>query len=109
MIRWNSEKWPNLRLLGRIFVECSCGTSLSFKKEPKASLMGCQVAVHSVGEAMDTQRRGARARQKAATALNYASSRSHSIFTIAMFTADARQAEDREVRLKEEIFLLVVS
>ena len=65
--------------------------------------MCCQVEVHSVGQAMEAQRRGARARQKAATALNYVSSRSHSIFTIAMFSADAGQAEDGEVRLEKVI------
>lgn len=57
-----------------------------------------QVLVRNVGEAMEVQRRGARARQKAGTALNYASSRSHSIFSIAMFAAGAALAQDREVR-----------
>lgn len=56
------------------------------------------MSVRSVGEAMEALRRGARARQKASTALNYASSRSHSIFTIAMFASDAAPAKDREVR-----------
>ena len=56
-----------------------------------------QVPVHSVGEAMEAQRRGSRARQKAGTALNYASSRSHSIFTITVSTANAGLAEGREV------------
>lgn len=55
--------------------------------------------MHSVGEAMEVQRRGARARQKAGTALNYSSSRSHSIFTISMFASDAAPADDREVRV----------
>ena len=41
-----------------------------------------QVAVGSAGAAMDMQRKGARQRQKAATVLNYHSSRSHSIFTV---------------------------
>jgi Kinesin motor domain len=47
-----------------------------------------QVAVGSAEEALDALRRGSRARQKARTALNGASSRSHSIFTIVV---DARQ------------------
>jgi Kinesin motor domain len=47
-----------------------------------------QVAVESAEEALEALRRGSRARQKARTALNGASSRSHSIFTIAM---DSRQ------------------
>lgn len=38
-------------------------------------------------EAMDLLRRSSRARQKAATALNYGSSRSHSIFCIALYGA----------------------
>lgn len=59
--------------------------------------MRTQVPVHSVEEAMEVQRRGSRARQKAGTALNYASSRSHSIFTITMFTANDGLAEGREV------------
>ncbi len=41
-----------------------------------------QVAVGSAGAALDMQRKGARQRQKAATALNYHSSRSHSIFMV---------------------------
>jgi len=41
-----------------------------------------QVEVGSPGEALDVLRRGARLRQKAATALNYASSRSHSVFSV---------------------------
>lgn len=41
-----------------------------------------QVAVGSAAQAMEMQRRGARQRQKAATALNYHSSRSHSVFTV---------------------------
>lgn len=43
---------------------------------------GLQVAVSSAGAAMEMQRKGARQRQKAATALNYHSSRSHSVFTV---------------------------
>ena len=49
----------------------------------------CQVGVGSVDEAMDVLRRGSRIRQKAATALNYGSSRSHSIFAIALYGAAA--------------------
>lgn len=41
-----------------------------------------QVAVGSAAQAMEMQRKGARQRQKAATALNYHSSRSHSVFTV---------------------------
>ena len=33
---------------------------------------------------MEMQRRGAKQRQKAATALNYHSSRSHSVFTVSL-------------------------
>ncbi len=47
-----------------------------------------QVAVATAEEALEALRRGSRARQKARTALNGASSRSHSIFTVAV---DARQ------------------
>lgn len=47
-----------------------------------------QVPVGSAEEALDVLRRGSRARQKARTALNQASSRSHSIFTIMV---DSRQ------------------
>jgi Kinesin motor domain len=47
-----------------------------------------QVPVTTAEEALEALRRGSRARQKARTALNGASSRSHSIFTIAV---DARQ------------------
>ena len=43
-----------------------------------------QVAVATAEEALEALRRGSRARQKARTALNGASSRSHSIFTIAV-------------------------
>lgn len=43
-----------------------------------------QVAVGSAGAAMEMQRKGARQRQKAATALNYHSSRSHSVFTVCL-------------------------
>lgn len=46
-----------------------------------------QVAVGSAAAAMEVQRRGARQRQKAATALNYHSSRSHSIFTVRRLVA----------------------
>lgn len=38
--------------------------------------------MNSAEEAVEVLRRGSRARQKARTALNQASSRSHSIFTI---------------------------
>lgn len=41
-----------------------------------------QVEVAGPGEALEVLRRGARLRQKAATALNYASSRSHSVFSV---------------------------
>ncbi|KAK9917104.1 hypothetical protein WJX75_000928 [Coccomyxa subellipsoidea] len=44
-----------------------------------------EVAVASVEEAMEILKRSSRARQKAATALNYGSSRSHSIFSLAVF------------------------
>lgn len=47
-----------------------------------------QVPVTTAEEALEALRRGSRARQKARTALNGASSRSHSIFTVAV---DARQ------------------
>lgn len=46
-----------------------------------------QVTVGSVEEAMEILKRSSRARQKAATALNYGSSRSHSIFSLAVFGA----------------------
>ena len=41
-----------------------------------------QVAVGTAAQAMEMQRKGARQRQKASTALNYHSSRSHSVFTV---------------------------
>ena len=44
------------------------------------------------------QRRGARTRQKAGTALNYASSRSHAVFTIILETAEATREQDNVVR-----------
>lgn len=40
--------------------------------------------MYSADEALEVLRRGSRARQKAATALNNASSRSHSIYAIAV-------------------------
>ena len=43
------------------------------------------MAVGSVEEAMEILKRSSLARQKAATALNYGSSRSHSIFSLAVF------------------------
>lgn len=43
---------------------------------------GMQVAVGTAAQAMEMQRKGARQRQKASTALNYHSSRSHSVFTV---------------------------
>ncbi|KAA6416833.1 MAG: kinesin motor domain containing [Trebouxia sp. A1-2] len=52
-----------------------------------------EVAVGSAGAAMDMQRKGARQRQKAATALNYHSSRSHSIFTVALYRASGHEEE----------------
>jgi hypothetical protein len=49
-------------------------------------------------EAMELLQRSSRARQKAATALNYGSSRSHSIFSVACFGAvDAVDAADAGV------------
>ncbi len=44
------------------------------------------------------QRRGARTRQKAGTALNYASSRSHAVFTIILETAEAAREQHNAVR-----------
>ncbi|BDA50338.1 probable Kinesin-like protein KIF22 at N-terminal half [Coccomyxa sp. Obi] len=44
-----------------------------------------EVEVGTVEQAMEILRRSSRARQKAATALNYGSSRSHSIFSLAVF------------------------
>ena len=41
-----------------------------------------QVEVAGPEEALEVLRRGARLRQKAATALNYSSSRSHSVFSM---------------------------
>ena len=40
--------------------------------------------MYSADDALEVLRRGSRARQKAATALNVASSRSHSIYAIAV-------------------------
>jgi hypothetical protein len=48
-----------------------------------------QVGVAGVEDAMEALRRSARIRQKAATALNYGSSRSHSIFAIALYKSSA--------------------
>ena len=60
--------------------------SIHFDHIPSAQLSlsawHMQMAVGSAGAAMDMQRKGARQRQKAATALNYHSSRSHSVFTV---------------------------
>jgi hypothetical protein len=56
----------------------SLGTTLNIT----LTLNLTQVKVGSPGEALDVLRRGARVRQKAATALNYASSRSHSVFSV---------------------------
>lgn len=53
----------------------------------------------SVEEALDMQRRGARTRQKAGTALNYASSRSHAVFAIIIETAEAARDQDNAVRI----------
>ena len=44
--------------------------------------MSVQVEVAGPEAALEVLRRGARLRQKAATALNYASSRSHSVFSV---------------------------
>ena len=44
------------------------------------------------------QRRGGKTRQKAGTALNYASSRSHAVFTIILQTAEAAREQDDDVR-----------
>ena len=46
---------------------------------------------------MDAQRRGSRTRQKAGTALNYSSSRSHAVFTIALYGTYAAREQHREV------------
>ena len=47
---------------------------------------------------MEMQRRGAKQRQKAATALNYHSSRSHSVFTVSLTQRSA--VFDHNVKLK---------
>ena len=47
---------------------------------------------------MDAQRRGSKTRQKAGTALNYSSSRSHAVFTIALHaTGHTGREPQREV------------
>ena len=58
---------------------------LSMDQTPVAA----QVGVSSLDEAMDVLRRSSRARQKAATALNYGSSRSHSVLAIALYDGAA--------------------
>ncbi len=58
-------------------------------------------------QAMEILRRSSRSRQKAATALNYGSSRSHSIFSLAVFgptdaddaTSDAGERPFAQCRL----------
>ena len=59
---------------------------------------------------MEILRRSSRARQKAATALNYGSSRSHSIFSLAVFgPTDADDAaSDAGVRLSAEARLALI-
>ena len=52
------------------------------------------------------QRRGARTRQKAGTALNYASSRSHAVFTVIVETAEAAREQDNDVRTPARYLLL---
>lgn len=44
-----------------------------------------EVVVHNVDEALMVLRRGSKQRQRAGTGLNYASSRSHSIFTVTLY------------------------
>ena len=43
-----------------------------------------QVSVTSATAALEVMRRGAKQRQRAATAMNFQSSRSHSIFTVSL-------------------------
>jgi len=44
-----------------------------------------EIVVHNVDEALVVLRRGSKQRQRAGTGLNYASSRSHSIFTVILY------------------------
>ena len=54
-----------------------------------------QAPVSSVEEALEMQRRGSKTRQKAGTALNYASSRSHAVFTIVLQAAADQHSDVR--------------
>ena len=56
-----------------------------------------QVPCRRAEEAMDAQRRGSRTRQKAGTALNYSSSRSHAVFTLALYACDVGCEQRQEV------------
>ena len=61
-------------------------------------MLKMQASISSVDEALDMQRRGARTRQKAGTALNYASSRSHAVFIIMLYATEATREQDADVR-----------
>ena len=72
---------------------CKPATTLACRAEQQIlrikRIVLAQVGVGSLDEAMDVLRRSSRARQKAATALNYGSSRSHSVLAIALYDGAA--------------------